>query len=141
MKKLISIFIFSFLFSGSTYAEIFKCKFNENHTVVIKTDRLNKQQSLVTVDLEKGVFNNDSIIATTGILTGELIEFKGNQTREYDLVVLHNAKKDSTWSFRAIYFEQVPPYITTIKIDYWDENHPISMYDDWNNEINTGTCD
>ena len=141
MKKLLSILVLSLLFSGSANAEIFKCKFNENHTVVIKTDRLNKQQSLVTVDLEKGVFNNDSIIATTGIYTGELIEFKGNKTREYDLVVLHNAKKDSDWSFRAIYFEEVPPYITTIKIDYWDKNHPIFMYDDWNNEIVRGACD
>ena len=109
MKKLLTILILSFLLLGSAYAEIFKCKFNQNHTVVIKTDRLNKQQSLVTVDIEKGVFNNDSIIAATGIQTGELIEFKGDKTREHDLVVLRNAKKGSNWSFRAMYFEEVPP--------------------------------
>ena len=40
-----------------------------------------------------------------------------------------------------MYFEEVPPYLTTIRIDYWDENHPISMYDDYNNEIIIGTCD
>ena len=141
MKKLFGIVVLVLLFCDISFAEIFKCKFNENHTIVIKTDRLNNEQSLVTVDLEKGTFNNDSMIATTGILTGELIEFKGNKTRDYDLVVLNNAKKDSDWSFRAIYFEGLPPYVITVKIDYWDENHPIYMYDDWTNEIAKGTCD
>ena len=95
--------------------------------------------SLFALD-HPGIFNNDSVIATTSVLKGELIEFKGDKSRDYDLIVLHNAKKDSDWSFRAIYFEGVPAYVITVKIDYWDENHPIYMYDDWNNEIAKGTC-
>ena len=141
MKKLLGIVVLGLLLSGNVFAEIFKCEINKKHTVVIKVDRNQEPQSLVTVDIEKGIFNNDSVIATMSVLKGELIEFKGDKSRDYDLIVLHNAKKDSDWSFRAIYFEGVPAYVITVKIDYWDENHPIYMYDDWNNEIAKGTCD
>ena len=141
MKKLLGIVVLGLLLSGNVFAEIFKCEINKKHTVVIKVDRNQEPQSLVTVDIEKGIFNNDSVIATTSVLKGELIEFKGDKSRDYDLIVLHNAKKDSDWSFRAIYFEGIPPYVITVKIDYWDKNHPIYMYDDWNNEIAKGTCD
>ena len=141
MKKLLGIVVLGLLLSGNVFAEIFKCEINKKHTVVIKVDRNQEPQSLVTVDIEKGIFNNDSVIATTSVLKGELIEFKGDKSRDYDLIVLHNAKKDSDWSFRAIYFEGIPPYVITVKIDYWDKNHPIYIYDDWNNEIAKGTCD
>ena len=141
MKKLLGIVFLGLLVSDISFAEIFKCEINKNHTVVIKVDRNQEPQSLVTVDSEKGIYNNDSVIATPAVLKGELIEFKGDKSSDYDLIVLHNAKKDSDWSFRAIYFEGVPAYVITVKIDYWDENHPIYMYDDWNNEIAKGTCD
>ena len=85
MKKLLGIVVLGLLLSGNVFAEIFKCEINKKHTVVIKVDRNQEPQSLVTVDIEKGIFNNDSVIATTSVLKGELIEFKGDKITEIHL--------------------------------------------------------
>ena len=141
MKKLLSILVLSLLFSGSAFGEIYKCKLNDNHTFVIKTEN-SEEQVLATVDPESGKFTDDSKIYTFGVTRGEIIEFRGKTSSTHEIMVLSNPDKKSSMSFRGIYFDSpTGNYFTSIKIDYWDKDHPIYFYDDWNNRIRRGTCD
>ena len=77
----------------------------------------------------------------TEVSLGEIIEFKGDQTYNREILVLNNPKKGSDNSFRAVYFDGTGyPYVNTIRIDYWHEDRPIYFYNDWTNEITRGTC-
>ena len=142
MKKLFStILVLGLLFSGNVFAEIYKCKLHDNHTFVIKTENSN-EQVLATVDPETGKFTDDTKIFTFGVTQGEIIEFRGKTTSNYKIMVLSNPGKEGNMSFRGIYFDTpTANYFTSIKIDYFDKDHPIYFYDDWNNRIRKGTCE
>ena len=140
MKKLLSILVLGLLLSGNAYAEIYKCEMHSNHSFVIKATTTHKQ-ILTTVENETGKFTGESTVLATEVSLGEIIEFKGKQTNNREILVLNNPKKGSQNSFRAVYFDGTGyPYVNTIRIDYWDEDHPIYFYSDWTNEITKGTC-
>ena len=140
MKKYLLIIIFSLLLSGNAFAEIYKCEMHSNHSFVIKAPTTHKQ-ILATVENETGKFTGESTVLATEVSLGEIIEFKGKQTNNREILVLNNPKKGSQNSFRAVYFDGTGyPYVNSIRIDYWDEDHPIYFYNDWTNEITKGTC-
>ena len=140
MKKLLGIVVLGLLLSGNAYAEIYKCEMHSNHSFVIKATTTHKQ-ILATVENETGKFTGESTVLATEVSLGEIIEFKGKQTNNREILVLNNPKKGSQNSFRAVYFDGTGyPYVNTIRIDYWDEDHPIYFYNDWTNEITKGTC-
>ena len=140
MKKLLEIMVLGLLLSGNAFAEIYKCEMHSNHSFVIKATTTHKQ-ILATVENETGKFTGESTVLATEVSLGEIIEFKGKQTNNREILVLNNPKKGSQNSFRAVYFDGTGyPYVNTIRIDYWDEDHPIYFYNDWTNEITKGTC-
>ena len=140
MKKLLGIMVLGLLLSGNAFAEIYKCEIHSNHSFVIKATTTHKQ-ILTTVENETGKFTGESTVLATEVSLGEIIEFKGKQTNNREILVLNNPKKGSQNSFRAVYFDGTGyPYVNTIRIDYWDEDHPIYFYSDWTNEITKGTC-
>ena len=141
MKKILSIIVLGLLLSGNVYAEIYKCKLHDNHTFIIKTKN-SKEQALATLDTETGKYTSESMVYMYGVTQGEIIEFKGKEASDHKVIVLNNPDKKSDTSFRGLYFDTAgTTYFTSIKIDYWDKNHPIYFYDDWNNRIRKGTCE
>ena len=139
MKKL-SLYIFLVLmWCNVGFAENFKCEIHPNLTYIIKVDNFN-EQFLATVDPDTGKFNDNSVIHNYGfrILNGELIEFRGDNSKIFKLIVLRNSKKGSASSFRGIYFEE--SYVHSIRIDTWKDDLPISIYNDWTRKEMKGTC-
>jgi len=139
MKKL-SLYIFLFLmWCNVGFTENFKCEIHPNLTYIIKVDNFN-EQVLATVDPDTGKFTDNSVIHNSGfrILNGELIEFRGDNSKIFKLLVLSNSKKGGVSSFRGIYFEE--NYVHSIRIDTWKDDLPISIYNDWNRNEIKGTC-
>ena len=146
MKKLfLSILVICSLLGGNAYAEIYKCKLHDNHTFIIKTKNSSvifEEQALATLDIETGKYTSESMVYTYGVTQGEIIEFKGKEASDHKVIVLKNPDKKSNASFRGLYFDTAgTTYFTSIRIDYWDKDHPIYFYDDWNNRIRKGTCE
>ena len=140
MRKILIIVLLIFFWSNISFSEIYNCEINKNYTFVIKTKN-QEPQLLGSLELETGKFTEESIIYPAEIKTGELILFAGGKATTHDLIVLNDPDKKSDWSFRAIYLESPGiPYVTSIVIDYWDKNHPVYIYDDWNKRIAKGTC-
>ena len=138
ITKILGIVFLSLFICDISLAENYKCEFDKNHTVIISSDTNQIGESLV---IEKEGSNNSSRVAH--VLKGELIEFRGNKSSNHELIVLNNPKKTNNggFSFRALYFDGTfPQHVTTVRIDYWDNNHPIYMYNDYNNKINKGYC-
>ena len=142
MKKLfLSILAICYLLSGNAYAVIYKCKLHDNHTFIIKTKN-SEEQALATLGTETGKYTSESMVYMYGVTQGEIIEFKGKEASDHKVIVLNNPDKKSSASFRGLYFDTAgTTYFTTIRIDYWDKDHPIYFYDDWNNRIRKGTCE
>ena len=139
MKKL-SLYIFLVLmWCNVGVAENFKCEINPNLTYIIKVDNL-KDQFLATVDMETGKFDDNSVVYNLPslVLNGEVIEFRGDNSKIFKLIVLRNSKKGSASSFRGIYFEE--SYVHSIRIDTWKDDLPISIYNDWTRKEMKGTC-
>ena len=139
MKKLLGIIALCLLLSGNAYAGNFKCEIHSNLSYIIKVDNFN-EQVLATVDPETGKFTDNSVIHNSGfrILNGEVIEFRGDSSRVFRLIVLSNSKKGDSSSFRGLYFED--GYVHSIKINTWEDDVPIYIYNDWiKNEIK-GSC-
>ena len=139
MKKAILIVVLGFLLSTNAYAENFKCEIHSNLSYIIKVDNLN-EQILATVDPESGKFEDNSVVYNLPslVLNGEVIEFRGDNSKVFKLIVLRNSKKGDDFSFRGIYFEG--SYVHSIKIDTWDEDVPIYLYNDLTKEQLKGTC-
>ena len=138
MKKL-SLYIFLVLmWCNVGVAENFKCEINPNLTYIIKVDNL-KDQFLATVDMETGKFDDNSVVYNLPslVLNGEVIEFRGDNSKVFKLIVLRNSKKGAG-SFRGIYFEN--SYVHSIRIDTWKDDLPISIYNDWTRKEMKGTC-
>ena len=139
MKKL-SLYVFlGLMWCNVGFAENFKCEIHPNLTYIIKVDNFN-EQVLATVDPDTGKFNDNSVIHNSGfrILNGEVIEFRGDSSRIFKLIVLSNSKKGDSSSFRGLYFED--GYVHSIKINTWEDDVPIYIYNDWiKNEIK-GSC-
>ena len=141
MKKLLGIMVLGLLLSGNAYAVIYKCKLHDNHTFIIKTKN-SEEQALATLDTETGKYTSESMVYMYGVTQGEIIEFKGKEASDHKVIVLNNPDKKSSASFRGLYFDTAgTTYFTSIRIDYWDKDHPIYFYDDWNNRIKKGTCE
>ena len=141
MKKILGIMVLGLLLSGNAYAEIYKCKLHDNHTFIIKTKN-SEEQALATLDTETGKYTSESMVYMYGVTQGEIIEFKGKEASDHKVIVLNNPDKKSNASFRGLYFDTAgTTYFTSIRIDYWDKDHPIYFYDDWNNRIRKGTCE
>ena len=141
MKKIIIFILINLYMINVSYSEIYKCEFSKFHTVVIKTENWDGQ-TLASIDAGTGKFTEKSSIYALGVRTGELIEFKNNKSNDHNLIVLYDPDKKSDWSFRAVYFDGTlgHPYVVSVRIDYWDEKHPIYMYDDFTKKILKGTC-
>ena len=139
MKKLLGILVLGFLLSTNAYAENFKCEIHSNLSYIIKVDNLN-EQILATVDPESGKFEDNSVVYNLPslVLNGEVIEFRGDNSKVFKLIVLRNSKKGSASSFRGIYFEE--SYVHSIRIDTWKDDLPISIYNDWTRNEIKGTC-
>ena len=139
MKKAILIVVLGFLLSTNAYAENFKCEIHSNLSYIIKVDNLN-EQILATVDPESGKFEDNSVVYNLPslVLNGEVIEFRGDNSKIFKLIVLRNSKKGSASSFRGIYFEE--SYVHSIRIDTWKDDLPISIYNDWTRKEMKGTC-
>ena len=139
MKKLLGIVVLVLMWCNVGFAENFKCEIHPNLTYIIKVDNFN-EQFLATVDPDTGKFNDNSVIHNYGfrILNGEVIEFRGDNSKIFKLIVLRNSKKGDDFSFRGIYFEG--SYVHSIKIDTWDEDVPIYLYNDLTKEQLKGTC-
>ena len=139
MKNFLGIIVLGLLLSGNVYAGNFKCEIHSNLSYIIKVDNFN-EQVLATVDPETGKFTDNSVIHNSGfrILNGELIEFRGDNSKIFKLLVLSNSKKGGVSSFRGIYFEE--NYVHSIRIDTWKDDLPISIYNDWNRNEIKGTC-
>ena len=139
MKKFLGIMVLDLLLSVNVYAGNFKCEIHSNLSYIIKVDNFN-EQVLATVDPETGKFTDNSVIHNSGfrILNGELIEFRGDNSKIFKLLVLSNSKKGGVSSFRGIYFEE--NYVHSIRIDTWKDDLPISIYNDWNRNEIKGTC-
>ena len=139
MKKL-SLYVFlGLMWCNVGFAENFNCEIHPNLTYVIKVDNFN-EQVLATVDPDTGKFTDNSVIHNSGfrILNGEVIEFRGDSSRVFRLIVLSNSKKGDSSSFRGLYFED--GYVHSIKINTWEDDVPIYIYNDWiKNEIK-GSC-
>ena len=132
MKKL-SLYIFLVLMvCNNAYAENFKCEIHSNLSYIIKVDNSN-EQVLATVNPETGKLDDNSVIYNfpSSVLNGEVIEFRGDNSNIFKLIVLRNSKKGDDFSFRGIYFQG--SYVHSIKIDTWDEDVPIYLYNDWGN--------
>ncbi len=137
MKKL-SLYIFLVLmWCNVGFAENFKCEINPNLTYIIKVDNL-KDQFLATVDMETGKFDDNSVLYNPHVFNGEVIEFRGDNSKIFKLAVLSNSKKGGASSFRGIYFEE--SYVHSIRIDTWKDDLPISIYNDWTRNEIKGTC-
>ena len=137
MKKL-SLYIFLVLmWCNVGVAENFKCEINPNLTYIIKVDNL-KDQLLATVDMETGKFDDNSVLYNPHVFNGEVIEFRGDNSKIFKLAVLSNSKKGGASSFRGIYFEE--SYVHSIRIDTWKDDLPISIYNDWTRKEMKGTC-
>ena len=139
MKKLLGIIALCLLLSGNAYAGNFKCEIHSNLSYIIKVDNFN-EQVLATINPETGKFNDNSVIHNFGfrVLNGEVIEFRGDSSRIFKLIVLSNSKKGDASSFRGLYFED--GYVHSIKINTWEDDVPIYIYNDWiKNEIK-GSC-
>lgn len=139
MKNFLGIMVLGLLLSGNVYAGNFKCEIHSNLSYIIKVDNFN-EQVLATVDPETGKFTDNSVIHNSGfrILNGELIEFRGDNSKIFKLLVLRNSKKGGVSSFRGIYFEE--NYVHSIRIDTWKDDLPISIYNDWTRNQIIGTC-
>ena len=124
---------------NNAYAENFKCEIHSNLSYIIKVDNLN-EQILATVDPESGKFEDNSVVYNLPslVLNGEVIEFRGDNSKIFKLIVLRNSKKGSASSFRGIYFEE--NYVHSIRIDTWKDDLPISIYNDWTRKEMKGTC-
>ena len=139
MKKLLGIVVLVLMWCNVGFAENFKCEINPNLTYIIKVDNL-KDQLLATVDMETGKFDDNSVVYNLPslVLNGEVIEFRGDNSKIFKLIVLRNSKKGSASSFRGIYFEE--SYVHSIRIDTWKDDLPISIYNDWTRNEIKGTC-
>ena len=139
MKKAIAIIVLGFLLSTNAYAENFKCEIHSNLSYIIKVDNSN-EQVLATVNPETGKLDDNSVIYNfpSFVLNGEVIEFRGDNSNIFKLIVLRNSKKGDDFSFRGIYFQG--SYVHSIKIDTWDEDVPIYLYNDLTKEQLKGTC-
>ena len=138
MKKL-SLYVFLVLmFCNNAYAGNFKCEIHSNLSYVIKVDNAD-EQVLASVNSETGKFFDDnSVIYEFEVLNGEVIEFRGNESKVFNMVVLRNSKIGDASSFRGIYFEE--SYVHSIRINTWDEDVPIYLYNDWTQTEAKGTC-
>ena len=139
MKKL-SLYIFLFLmWCNVGFTENFKCEIHPNLTYIIKVDNFN-EQVLATINPETGKFNDNSVIHNFGfrVLNGEVIEFRGDSSRIFKLIVLSNSKKGDASSFRGLYFEE--GYVHSIKIKTWEDDVPIYIYNDWTKNEIKGSC-
>ena len=139
MKKL-SLYIFLVLMvCNNAYAENFKCEIHSNLSYIIKVDNSN-EQVLATVNPETGKLDDNSVIYNfpSSVLNGEVIEFRGDNSKIFKLIVLRNSKKGSASSFRGIYFEE--SYVHSIRIDTWKDDLPISIYNDWTRKEIKGSC-
>ena len=139
MKKLLGIVVLGLLLSGNAYAGNFKCEIHPNLSYIIKVDNFN-EQVLATVDPETGKFTDNSVIHNSGfrILNGEVIEFRGDSSRIFKLIVLRNSKKGDASGFRGLYFED--SYVHSIKINTWEDDVPIYIYNDWTKGQIKGSC-
>ena len=124
---------------NNAYAENFKCEIHSNLSYIIKVDNSN-EQVLATVNPETGKLDDNSVIYNfpSSVLNGEVIEFRGDNSKIFKLIVLRNSKKGSASSFRGIYFEE--SYVHSIRIDTWKDDLPISIYNDWTRNEIKGTC-
>ena len=124
---------------NNAYAENFKCEIHSNLSYIIKVDNLN-EQILATVDPESGKFEDNSVVYNLPslVLNGEVIEFRGDNSKVFKLIVLRNSKKGSASSFRGIYFEE--SYVHSIRIDTWKDEVPIFIYNDWTKRVIKGSC-
>ena len=124
---------------NNAYAENFKCEIHSNLSYIIKVDNSN-EQVLATVNPETGKLDDNSVIYNfpSFVLNGEVIEFRGDNSKIFKLIVLRNSKKGSASSFRGIYFEE--SYVHSIRIDTWKDDLPISIYNDWTRKEMKGTC-
>jgi len=138
MKKILEIVVLGFLLSTNAYAENFKCEIHSNLSYIIKVDNLN-EQILATVDPESGKFEDNSVVYNLPslVLNGEVIEFRGDNSKVFKLIVLRNSKKGAG-SFRGIYFEN--SYVHSIRIDTWKDEVPIFIYNDWTKRVIKGSC-
>ena len=127
------------MFCNNAYAENFKCEIHSNLSYIIKVDNSN-EQVLATVNPETGKLDDNSVIYNfpSSVLNGEVIEFRGDNSNIFKLIVLRNSKKGGDFSFRGIYFQG--SYVHSIKIDTWDEDVPIYLYNDLTKEQLKGTC-
>ena len=127
------------MFCNNAYAENFKCEIHSNLSYIIKVDNSN-EQVLATVNPETGKLDDNSVIYNfpSSVLNGEVIEFRDNKSKIFKLIVLRNSKKGDDFSFRGIYFQG--SYVHSIKIDTWDEDVPIYLYNDLTKEQLKGTC-
>jgi hypothetical protein len=127
------------MFCNNAYAENFKCEIHSNLSYIIKVDNSN-EQVLATVNPETGKLDDNSVIYNfpSSVLNGEVIEFRGDNSNIFKLIVLRNSKKGDDFSFRGIYFQG--SYVHSIKIDTWDEDVPIYLYNDLTKEQLKGTC-
>ena len=137
IKKLLGILVLGLMWCNVGFAENFKCEIQPNLTYIIKVDNL-KDQLLATVDMETGKFDDNSVLYNPHVFNGEVIEFRGDNSKIFKLAVLSNSKKGGASSFRGIYFEE--SYVHSIRIDTWKDDLPISIYNDWTRKEMKGTC-
>ena len=91
ITKFLGIVVVGLFFCDISLSENYKCEFDKNHTVIITTDTNQIGESLV---VEKEGSNDSSRVAY--VLKGKLIEFRGNKSKNHELVVLNNPKKQIT---------------------------------------------
>jgi len=79
------------------------------------------------------------------IHNGELIRFSnGGSSEVFKMTVFNNATKGSGDFFTAIYYKDINSLRTeifTIRINTWIKNHPIAVYNHFDNRITEGTCE
>ena len=145
LKKLFLYILLVLFLTSNVYAEIFRCKIYSNLNYVIKVDSgANKdEQVIASLNTETGKFDEDSEIYSKGTHKGEVIEFRGKESKVFKMIVLHYSEIGDPSSFRAIYFEdsmEAYPYLYSIRIETWLEDALIYLYNDFNKNLLEGTC-
>lgn len=155
MKKLLSILVLCFLFSGSANAFIYNCNIKDTFdnkmsfeaNFIINVEDTSELRALITVEPDTGKFESEDIIISNGINSkiGQVIVTSqtGGFIRKgsYDIFVSRVYSPGSDNYFTAIFREPVlgTSIIHTITISPWDMKVYIFLSDQ-PKKVFKGTC-